>query len=250
MLSIAFYAYAIDKERHLQKLSRLLTDERVLTAALSNCLRELSLLLQAGKAMSSPDSTPGGVSALAGDVSSAVKEIRAVGYVPSNLPDDVDEDERYDEFRLTDGERFSPLEPLTYWPDLMDTGVRPADVGVVAVGARRLTGLELRIALPLGARVAVSPARRRSGIRPARSNVGDGSASLTGRTDGRRPPLVPAARPGLRVGAQEDKAYSIPSSRVISAPSRAAASHTRRSAALRRSSRYRRWMPASAAVGR
>ena len=51
MLSVAFCVYAIDKERHLQKLSRLLTDERVLTAALSNRLRELSLLLQAGKAM-------------------------------------------------------------------------------------------------------------------------------------------------------------------------------------------------------
>ncbi|HET9249674.1 MAG TPA: ATP-binding protein [Actinomycetota bacterium] len=51
LMSMGFCAYAIDKERHLQKLSRLLTDERVLTAALSNRLRELSLLLQAGKAM-------------------------------------------------------------------------------------------------------------------------------------------------------------------------------------------------------
>ena len=51
MLPIGFCVYAIDKERHLRKLSRLLTDERVLTAALSNRLRELSLLLQAGKAM-------------------------------------------------------------------------------------------------------------------------------------------------------------------------------------------------------
>jgi signal transduction histidine kinase len=51
LMSVAFCVYAIDKERHLQKLSRLLTDERVLTAALSNRLHELSLLLQAGKAM-------------------------------------------------------------------------------------------------------------------------------------------------------------------------------------------------------
>jgi signal transduction histidine kinase len=51
LMSVGFCAYAIDKERHLQKLSRLLTDERVLTAALSNRLRELALLLQAGKAM-------------------------------------------------------------------------------------------------------------------------------------------------------------------------------------------------------
>ncbi len=51
LLSIGFCAYAIDKERHLQRLAKLLTEERVLTAALSNRLRELSLLLQAGKAM-------------------------------------------------------------------------------------------------------------------------------------------------------------------------------------------------------
>jgi two-component system sensor histidine kinase KdpD len=51
LLSIGFCLYAIDKERHLHRLAKLLTDERVLTAALSNRLRELSLLLQAGKAM-------------------------------------------------------------------------------------------------------------------------------------------------------------------------------------------------------
>ncbi len=51
VLSIAFCAYTIEKERHLQRLAKMLTDERVLTAALSNRLRELSLLLEAGKAM-------------------------------------------------------------------------------------------------------------------------------------------------------------------------------------------------------
>ena len=51
LLSIAFGIYAIEKERHLRKLSRLLIDERVLTTALSNRLREVELLLGAGKAM-------------------------------------------------------------------------------------------------------------------------------------------------------------------------------------------------------
>jgi two-component system sensor histidine kinase KdpD len=51
LLSVAFCAYAIEKERHLRKLSRLLIDERVLTTALSNRLREVELLLGAGKAM-------------------------------------------------------------------------------------------------------------------------------------------------------------------------------------------------------
>ena len=52
-LSVAFCAYAIDKEIHLQRLSRILTDERVLTAALTNRLHEVSLLLDAGRAMNS-----------------------------------------------------------------------------------------------------------------------------------------------------------------------------------------------------
>jgi two-component system, OmpR family, sensor histidine kinase KdpD len=51
LLSVAFCLYAVDKERHLRKLARLLVDERVLTTALSNRLREVELLLDAGKAM-------------------------------------------------------------------------------------------------------------------------------------------------------------------------------------------------------
>lgn len=51
LLSVAFSVYAIEKERHLRKLSRLLVDERMLTTALSNRLREVQLLLEAGKAM-------------------------------------------------------------------------------------------------------------------------------------------------------------------------------------------------------
>ena len=51
LLSAAFCMYAFDKERHLRRLARLLVDERVLTTALSNRLREVELLLDAGKAM-------------------------------------------------------------------------------------------------------------------------------------------------------------------------------------------------------
>jgi two-component system sensor histidine kinase KdpD len=51
LLTVAFCIYAIEKERHLRRLSRLLIDERVLTTALSNRLREVELLLDAGKAM-------------------------------------------------------------------------------------------------------------------------------------------------------------------------------------------------------
>ena len=52
-LTAAFAAYSFEKEAHLRRLSHLLLDERLLTIALSNRLRELSLLLDAGKAMNS-----------------------------------------------------------------------------------------------------------------------------------------------------------------------------------------------------
>ena len=45
--------YVIEKEHHLRRLSRLLVEERVLAAGLSNRLKELALLYEAGKAMNS-----------------------------------------------------------------------------------------------------------------------------------------------------------------------------------------------------
>jgi signal transduction histidine kinase len=53
IVTIAFCAYAIEKEFHLRKLSRLLVDERVLSTAFSNRLHEVTLLLEAGRAMNS-----------------------------------------------------------------------------------------------------------------------------------------------------------------------------------------------------
>jgi two-component system sensor histidine kinase KdpD len=53
LVSIAFGVYAKEKELHLRRLVRLLTDQRVLTTALTNRLTEMSLLLEAGKAMNS-----------------------------------------------------------------------------------------------------------------------------------------------------------------------------------------------------
>jgi hypothetical protein len=98
--------------------------------------------------------TAQGVSTLAADVSSTVHTVRSVGYLPAALPDGVAEDGRYDELRRGEGEGFSPAEPLAYWRDLIDVGVRAVDVRVVAIGGGRLTALEVRVALALGAHVA------------------------------------------------------------------------------------------------
>src|SRR5437588_6220186 len=53
LLTMAFSLYVLEKEVHLRRLTRLLLDERVLTAALSNRLKELAALLTVGKAVNS-----------------------------------------------------------------------------------------------------------------------------------------------------------------------------------------------------
>ena len=53
LLTGAFSLYVLEKEIHLRRLTRLLMDERVLTAALSNRLKELAALMTVGKAVNS-----------------------------------------------------------------------------------------------------------------------------------------------------------------------------------------------------
>lgn len=53
VLVVGLAAYVVEKERHLRRLANLLVDERVLAAGLSNRLKELAVLYEAGKAMNS-----------------------------------------------------------------------------------------------------------------------------------------------------------------------------------------------------
>jgi len=51
--TVGLAAYVLEKERFLRRLTRLLLEERVLTAALSNRLKELATLCEVGKAVNS-----------------------------------------------------------------------------------------------------------------------------------------------------------------------------------------------------
>src|SRR5438270_9133657 len=53
LLTLAFALYVLEKEIHLRRLTRMLLDERVLTAALSNRLKELASLVTVGRAVNS-----------------------------------------------------------------------------------------------------------------------------------------------------------------------------------------------------
>jgi hypothetical protein len=98
--------------------------------------------------------TDSGISGLIGEVQKRnPSAIRAVGYVPkskSNLAD-----KRYHEIRLTEGEDFSPNEPLQYWIDIITSGISPSGVRFLGVNGGRISAIEYRMALALGAKVGI-----------------------------------------------------------------------------------------------
>ncbi|MBN1643186.1 MAG: hypothetical protein JXA09_18275 [Anaerolineae bacterium] len=100
--------------------------------------------------------TRAGVPGLVGDVQEAhPARIRAIGYVPTSMPPGVTTDPRYREIRVTGGGDFSPLEALQYWIDLIASGIQAAQVKLLGINGGAISGAEYRMALSLGARVAL-----------------------------------------------------------------------------------------------
>ncbi len=100
--------------------------------------------------------TIAGISGLVGDAQQQyATTIRTIGYVPRLIPADVFIDKRYREIRYTQGQDFSPLEALQYWVDLIATGIKPSQVKLLGIDGGAISAAEYRIALTLGARVAL-----------------------------------------------------------------------------------------------
>ncbi len=84
--------------------------------------------------------------------------IYTIGYLPKMVPADatVDKDPlRYKEIRYTEGNGFTPLEPLQNWIDLIYSGIHPSRVKILGINGGRIASIEYRIALALGAKVAL-----------------------------------------------------------------------------------------------
>lgn len=91
------------------------------------------------------------------------KRIQLVGYVPSRLPTMFSPDsERYDLLIKTDGDGFSALEPIQAWVDMLGIGLRPEDVRILGFEGGQIAAVEYRLALTLGAKVAVVPGSGRA----------------------------------------------------------------------------------------
>jgi hypothetical protein len=96
-----------------------------------------------------------GVCSLAGDVQEAYPEsIHAIGYVPRDLTE-APVDDRYREIRYTPGAEFSAMEPIQYWCDLISSGVPPGHVKVFGIDGGSISASEYKMALALGASVAL-----------------------------------------------------------------------------------------------
>jgi len=99
--------------------------------------------------------TTSGISGVVGELIERGHEFTALGYLPRLLPMDVTADDRYHHHLTTEGEDFSPLEPMQMWVDLVASGIDPRDVKVIGIGGGPISAMEYRTALALGAEVAL-----------------------------------------------------------------------------------------------
>jgi hypothetical protein len=113
-----------------------------------------------------PGGTTAGMNGLAGDVQEAYPgTIRSIGYIPELIPTYARVDNRYRELRKTDGHDFSILGPLQCWTDIVAAGIKPGQVKLVGIGGGAIAAVEYRLALALGARVAIVEGSHRSAAR-------------------------------------------------------------------------------------
>jgi hypothetical protein len=110
--------------------------------------------------------TIAGVSGLVGQVQAASpKSISTIGYVPEFLPPGEKIDPQYQQVRSTGGKVFSALEPLQYWIDIISAGISPAQVKLIGINGGEIAALEYRLALMLGANIAVIESSGREAAR-------------------------------------------------------------------------------------
>jgi ppGpp synthetase/RelA/SpoT-type nucleotidyltranferase len=100
--------------------------------------------------------TTAGIGGLVGDAQQQHPDTtRTIGYVPRLTPADVSTDRRYSEIRYTEGNGFTPLEPLQGWIDLIASGIQPPQVKLLGINGSSIAAAEYRMALALGARVGL-----------------------------------------------------------------------------------------------
>ncbi|MBN1567792.1 MAG: hypothetical protein JXA73_08080 [Acidobacteria bacterium] len=100
-----------------------------------------------------------GVPCCVGDVARELadkgkKQFKLIGYLPTHVPHGVSQHPGYDKGIAT-GNDFLPDQILRNWKDILEAGMKPEEVLLLGFGGGRLSAVEYRIALSLGASVGL-----------------------------------------------------------------------------------------------
>jgi hypothetical protein len=102
--------------------------------------------------------TTAGIPGLAGKVKADIEkpvEFELNAYLPGKLPDDATKSKDYDYCYATPSNTFSALDILVCWADLISNGTDPKEVILIGIDGGRIATMEYKIALSLGAKVAL-----------------------------------------------------------------------------------------------
>lgn len=105
--------------------------------------------------------TSTGIPGIIGETVSQIKNagnrlITLLGYAPEAIPDSTSYDNKsYTDIIKTNGEDFSPLEPLKYWEDILKNGIQPENVRLLGIGGGHISLFEFELALCLGATIGL-----------------------------------------------------------------------------------------------
>jgi ppGpp synthetase/RelA/SpoT-type nucleotidyltranferase len=99
---------------------------------------------------------PGIVGGLAGRFRAGRKRsCDVIAYLPKSIPVHAKKDQRYHELIVTEGNDFTPQQPLQNWIDFLASGVKPSAVNMLGINGGRIAAFEFRLALALGATVGI-----------------------------------------------------------------------------------------------
>ncbi|MHA2231103.1 MAG: RyR domain-containing protein, partial [Candidatus Hodarchaeales archaeon] len=97
-----------------------------------------------------------GISGIVGNLQQNYPDaVDTIGYLPRKLPKNAKLDKRYKKILKTEGSDFTLLENLQSWIDIIASGIKPAEVKIIGINGGTIAAAEYRIALALGAKVAV-----------------------------------------------------------------------------------------------
>ena len=104
--------------------------------------------------------TTSGIPGLTGEIAGALKDKKLtdcelLAYLPKKLPSDATESPDYDYLYRSTSDKFSALDILTSWTDIILSGIPTSEVILIGINGGEIADLEYRIALSLGAKVCL-----------------------------------------------------------------------------------------------